>query len=83
VHLINAYTPQEQLSDFEEVYLVMDYMDYPLRALILERNKQFQGLNGGRNMSFLIYQLLCGVNHLHQAGIAHRVNFFWVKTSSR
>jgi serine/threonine protein kinase len=73
VQLLNAYTPQGKLSEFEEVYFVMEYMDYPLRALIHKRKTQFQGLNGGRQISFLIYQLLCGVNHLHKAGIAHRV----------
>lgn len=25
-------------------------------------------------MSYLLYQLLCGIKHLHSAGIIHRVN---------
>lgn len=27
-------------------------------------------------MSYLLYQILCGIRHLHSAGIIHRVNPF-------
>lgn len=26
-------------------------------------------------MSYLLYQILCGIRHLHSAGIIHRVSF--------
>lgn len=27
------------------------------------------------NISYIIYQIACGVNHLHKSGIIHRVCF--------
>lgn len=27
-------------------------------------------------MSYLLYQMLCGIKHLHSAGIIHRVSIF-------
>lgn len=27
-------------------------------------------------MSYLLYQMLCGIKHLHSAGIIHRVSLF-------
>lgn len=57
----------------------MEYMEFSLRVIISLRSTQFEGPYGGRRISYLIYQLLCGVNHLHQAGIAHRVNLFYGK----
>ena len=48
-------------------------MDLPLSKLIQIGRDQFYGQDGAKRMSYLIYQLLCGVNHLHQAGIIHRV----------
>ncbi len=34
-------------------------------------------------LSFLLYQLLCGINHLHKAGIIHRVINIFRKVVSR
>lgn len=31
-------------------------------------------------MSYLLYQMLCGIKHLHSAGIIHRVRALWLKT---
>lgn len=31
-------------------------------------------------MSYLLYQMLCGIKHLHSAGIIHRVRGLWFKT---
>lgn len=30
-------------------------------------------------MSYLLYQMLCGIKHLHSAGIIHRVNHIYNK----
>lgn len=32
-------------------------------------------------MSYLLYQMLCGIKHLHSAGIIHRVRGLGFKTS--
>jgi len=37
-------------------------------------------------MSYLLYQMLCGIKHLHSAGIIHRVSeflcYFFIASSS-
>ena len=48
-------------------YLVMELMDANLCQVIQ------MDLDHER-MSYLLYQLLCGIKHLHSAGIIHRVS---------
>ena len=47
-------------------YLVMELMDANLCQVIN------MDLDHDR-MSYLLYQILCGIKHLHSAGIIHRV----------
>jgi len=48
-------------------YLVMELMDANLCQVIqMELDHE--------RMSYLLYQMLCGIKHLHSAGIIHRVN---------
>lgn len=47
-------------------YLVMELMDASLCQVI------HMDLDHER-MSYLLYQILCGIRHLHSAGIIHRV----------
>jgi len=49
-------------------YLVMELMDANLCQVIQ------MDLDHER-MSYLLYQMLCGIKHLHSAGIIHRVTF--------
>ncbi len=49
-------------------YLVMELMDANLCQVI-------QMDIDHERMSYLLYQLLCGIKHLHSAGIIHRVLF--------
>lgn len=49
-------------------YLVMELMDASLCQVI------HMDLDHER-MSYLLYQILCGIRHLHSAGIIHRVRF--------
>ncbi|KAA3670958.1 mitogen-activated protein kinase 8/9/10 (c-Jun N-terminal kinase) [Paragonimus westermani] len=65
ISLLNAFSPQETLEDFQDVYLVMELMDANLGQVI------HMDLDHER-MSYLLYQVLCGVKHLHAAGIIHR-----------
>lgn len=58
-------------------YLVMELMDASLCQVI------HMDLDHER-MSYLLYQILCGIRHLHSAGIIHRVTaqgiiVLWVK----
>lgn len=67
IGLLNAFSPQNTLEDFQDVYLVMELMDANLHQVIS------MDLDHER-MSYLLYQMLCGVKHLHAAGIIHRVS---------
>ncbi|OQR78026.1 stress-activated protein kinase JNK-like [Tropilaelaps mercedesae] len=65
IGLLHAFTPQINVTDFCDVYLVMELLEGNLCQVIsldLDHDR----------MSFLIYQMLCGVKHLHSAGIIHR-----------
>ena len=68
IGLLNAFTPQNSLDEFQDVYLVMELMDANLCQVIQ------MDLDHER-MSYLLYQMLCGIKHLHSAGIIHRVSF--------
>lgn len=47
-------------------YLVMELMDANLCQVIqMELDHE--------RLSYLLYQMLCGIKHLHAAGIIHRV----------
>lgn len=65
IGLLNAFTPQKCLDDFQDVYLIMELMDANLCQVIqMELDHE--------RMSYLLYQMLCGIKHLHAAGIIHR-----------
>ena len=49
-------------------YLVMELMDANLCQVIQ------MDLDHER-VSYLVYQMLCGIKHLHSAGIIHRVRY--------
>lgn len=65
VSLLNVFTPQDCRDDFTDLYLVMELMDANLCQVIS------MDLDHER-LSYLLYQMLCGVKHLHSAGIIHR-----------
>ncbi|XP_055308112.1 stress-activated protein kinase JNK-like isoform X2 [Sitodiplosis mosellana] len=65
IKLLNAFTPQRSLDEFQDVFLVMDFMDANLGNVI---NTQLDH----KRISYLLYQMLCGIKHLHSAGIIHR-----------
>uniref|UniRef100_A0A8C8CVZ6 Stress-activated protein kinase JNK n=1 Tax=Oncorhynchus tshawytscha TaxID=74940 RepID=A0A8C8CVZ6_ONCTS len=65
ISLLNVFTPQKSLEDFQDVYLCMELMDANLCQVIqMELDHE--------RMSYLLYQMLCGIKHLHSAGIIHR-----------
>lgn len=65
IGLLDIFSPQETLDKFQDVYLVMELMDASLCQVIqMELDHE--------RISYLLYQLLCGVKHLHSAGIIHR-----------
>lgn len=65
IGLLNAFSPQNSLDNFEDIYLVMELMDANLCQVIqMELDHE--------RLSYLLYQMLCGLKHLHSAGIIHR-----------
>lgn len=65
IGLLDVFTPQENLEEFQDVYLVMELMDANLCQVIqMELDHE--------RISYLLYQMLCGIKHLHSAGIIHR-----------
>ncbi|GAA6088980.1 mitogen-activated protein kinase 9 isoform X1 [Tachysurus ichikawai] len=65
IRLLSVFTPQKSLEEFQDLYLVMELMDASLCQVI------HMDLDHER-MSYLLYQILCGIRHLHSAGIIHR-----------
>ncbi|PIK60420.1 putative stress-activated protein kinase JNK [Apostichopus japonicus] len=65
IGLLNVFTSQQTIDDFTDVYLVMELMDASLCQVVL------MDLDHER-LSYLLYQMLCGIRHLHSAGIIHR-----------
>ncbi|XP_075163448.1 stress-activated protein kinase JNK-like [Haematobia irritans] len=65
IGLLDVFTPNQSLKEFQEIYLVMELMDTNLCAITT------MGLDHDR-LSYLTYQMLCGIRHLHSAGIIHR-----------
>jgi c-Jun N-terminal kinase len=72
ISLLNVFTPQSTIDTFNDVYLVMELMDANLCQVIQ------MDLDHER-ISFLLYQILCGLKHLHSAGIIHRVRVGLIK----
>ncbi|XP_050077889.1 stress-activated protein kinase JNK-like [Anopheles maculipalpis] len=65
IKLLYAYTPQQTLETFRDVYIFTELMDNNLRKVIGTKLDH-------ERISFLVYQMLCGIKYLHAAGIIHR-----------
>lgn len=65
ISLMNAFTPSGMIDEFTDLYIVMELMDANLCQVIQ------MDLDHER-ISYLLYQMLCGIKHLHSAGIIHR-----------
>ncbi|VDM58954.1 unnamed protein product [Angiostrongylus costaricensis] len=66
IRLLNAFTPQNELNRFREVYLVMELMSHNLHEVITKLRLDH------KTLSFFVYQMLCAIKHLHNSGIIHR-----------
>ena len=72
IGLLNAFTPQKSLEEFLDLYICMELMDANLCQVI---NMDLDH----ERMSYLLYQMLCGIKHLHLAGIIHRVSILFIQ----
>jgi len=66
VKLLDIQNPLT-IEDFDNLYFVLEYMQSDLHKVIYSDNVLSEN-----HISFMIYQLLCGVKYLHSAGIYHR-----------
>lgn len=65
IGLLNAFSPQREVDEFNDLYIVMELMDANL-CQVIQMDLDHERL------SYLLYQMLCGIKHLHSAGIIHR-----------
>jgi mitogen-activated protein kinase 1/3 len=59
--------PPAQLDNFNDLSMVFEYVDTDLQKLI-HSNQHFSNLH----LQFFLYQLLCGLEYTHSAGVIHR-----------
>jgi len=59
--------PPASLDNFNDLSMVFEYVDTDLQKLI-HSNQHFSNLH----IQFFLYQLLCGLEYAHSAGVIHR-----------
>jgi len=67
ISLHDLFGPQDTRTDFETVYIVMEFMQTDLRRVIYSRNEL-----GNDHVQCITYQILMGLKYLHSAKIWHR-----------
>lgn len=65
--LLDVFSPEKTLEEFQQVYLVTHLMGADLNNII-----RTQKLSDD-HVQFLVYQILRGLKYIHSAGIIHRV----------
>lgn len=71
LQLLDIITYSSTPGPIEELYLVTEYVDFTLQQII-HGNVLKKHLNH-EEISYFVYQMLCGLQHLHKANIIHRV----------
>jgi hypothetical protein len=66
IRVVDLFTPQPK-DDFNDVYIVSDLLDTDLHRVIYSQ----QPLTS-EHIQYFLYQMLCGLNYLHSAGVIHR-----------
>lgn len=65
--LLDVFSPEKTLEEFQQVYLVTHLMGADLNNIV-----RTQKLSDD-HVQFLVYQILRGLKYIHSAGIIHRV----------
>lgn len=68
VGLLDVFSPEKNLEEFQQVYLVTHLMGADLNNIV-----RTQKLSDD-HVQFLVYQILRGLKYIHSAGIIHRVS---------
>ncbi|ETN99975.1 Protein kinase domain containing protein [Reticulomyxa filosa] len=66
----NAADESDNSNTLKDVYMVLPYMDTDLHKILRDENKSCK-INED-HITYFMYQLLCGLNYIHSAGIIHR-----------
>ncbi|KAI6177041.1 Mitogen-activated protein kinase [Aphelenchoides bicaudatus] len=67
IRALDIYTPANSVQSLKEIYIVTEFMDQTLRDSIKYKTELTHG-----QISFLVYQILAGLNYLKKMGIVHR-----------
>lgn len=67
VRLYDIMVPPLGESGFEDLYMVTSLMETDLHRIIGSRQRL-----SDQHVQYFLYQLLCGLNYIHSAGILHR-----------
>lgn len=67
ITFLDSFSPQQNLNDFSDVYVVTELMDADLSKVIKEHIEINDVL-----LSYIIYQICCGIHYLHSIGVIHR-----------
>ncbi|XP_063282823.1 mitogen-activated protein kinase 12-like [Pelobates fuscus] len=66
ISLINVFTPDESLENFQTFYMVMPFICLDLGRIIKMHKLSHKAI------VYLLYQILRGLQYIHSAGIVHR-----------
>jgi len=68
-HVVGLLDMTEPVSkgEFEDLYLVLEFMETDLYKTIYSANRLTD-----EHMQYFIYQILCGLHYIHSAGVIHR-----------
>lgn len=64
---LEGMIPPESKRNFDDVYLVLEYMETDLHKIIYSKNTLTE-----QHYQYFTYQLLRGLKYIHSAGIIHR-----------
>lgn len=67
ISILDVMQPPEDLSQFEDVYVVLDLMETDLHHII----HSVQALSD-EHIKFFLYQILRGLKYIHSANVLHR-----------
>jgi serine/threonine protein kinase len=59
--------PPSSYSEFRDVYMTVDLMEMDLHRIIYSKEVLLDD-----HIRYFLYQILSGLNHMHQAGVLHR-----------
>jgi len=57
----------QSVEDFDNIYLVLEYMQSDLHRVIYSENQLSES-----HIGFIVYQMLCGLKYMHSTGVLHR-----------